>query len=75
MEAHEILLKFQDPASRFFANLAFNQPVRKMVRDHDDADDLTRDVFVKVWEPWQQGYSGTNSHGRLFHPTAKSPRS
>ena len=58
MEDHEILLKFQDPASR---NLAFNQlvrkyqqkvywHVRKMVIDHDDADDLTQDVFVKVWK-------------------------
>ena len=57
MEDHEILLKFQDPASR---NLAFNQlvrkyqqkvywHVRKMVIDHADADDLTQDVFVKVW--------------------------
>ena len=44
LEDHEILLKFQDPASR---NLAFNQlvrkyqrkvywHVRKMVVDHDD---------------------------------------
>ncbi|HEX8330585.1 MAG TPA: sigma-70 family RNA polymerase sigma factor [Hymenobacter sp.] len=58
MEDHDILLKFQDPASR---NLAFNQlvrkyqskvywHVRKMVIDHDDADDLTQDVFVKVWK-------------------------
>jgi RNA polymerase sigma-70 factor (ECF subfamily) len=57
LEDHEILLKFQDPASR---NLAFNQlvrkyqqkvywHVRKMVIDHADADDLTQDVFVKVW--------------------------
>ena len=58
LEDHEILLKFQNPASR---NLAFNQlvrkyqqkvywHVRKMVIDHDDADDLTQDVFVKVWK-------------------------
>ena len=58
MEDADILLKFQDPASR---NLAFNQlvrkyqqkvywHVRKMVVDHDDADDLTQDVFVKVWK-------------------------
>ncbi|HET9503084.1 MAG TPA: sigma-70 family RNA polymerase sigma factor [Hymenobacter sp.] len=58
MEDHEILAKFQDPARR---NLAFNQlvrkyqqkvywHVRKMVIDHDDADDLTQDVFVKVWK-------------------------
>ena len=58
LEDHEILAKFQDPASR---NLAFNQlvrkyqqkvywHVRKMVIDHADADDLTQDVFVKVWK-------------------------
>lgn len=58
MEDPEILRKFQDPASR---NLAFNQlvrkyqqrvywHVRKMVIDHDDADDLTQDVFIKVFQ-------------------------
>ena len=57
MEDQDILAKFADPASR---NLAFNQlvrkyqqkvywHVRKMVVDHDDADDLTQDTFVKVW--------------------------
>ncbi|TGE18924.1 RNA polymerase sigma factor [Hymenobacter elongatus] len=57
MEDQEILAKFADPAAR---NVAFNQlvrkyqqkiywHVRKMVIDHDDADDLTQDVFVKVW--------------------------
>ncbi|MBC6989477.1 MULTISPECIES: RNA polymerase sigma factor [Hymenobacter] len=57
MEDQEILVKFADPAAR---NVAFNQlvrkyqqkvywHVRKMVIDHDDADDLTQDVFVKVW--------------------------
>ncbi|AMM52546.1 RNA polymerase sigma factor [Rufibacter sp. DG15C] len=57
MEDHEILSKFQNPDSR---NLAFNQLVRKyqqkvywhirkMVVDHDDADDLTQEVFVKIW--------------------------
>jgi RNA polymerase sigma factor (sigma-70 family) len=58
LEDSEILAKFRDPASR---NLAFNQlvrkyqqkvywHVRKMVIDHADADDLTQDVFVKVWK-------------------------
>ena len=58
LEDHDILLKFRDPASR---NLAFNQlvrkyqrkvywHVRKMVIGHADADDLTQDVFVKVWQ-------------------------
>ncbi|MBG8553795.1 RNA polymerase sigma factor [Hymenobacter guriensis] len=57
MEDQEILSKFRDPASR---NVAFNQlvrkyqskvywHVRKMVVDHDDADDLVQDTFVKVW--------------------------
>ena len=57
MEDHDIL-KFRDPASR---NGAFNQlvrkhqgkvywHVRKMVVDHADADNLTQDVFVKVWQ-------------------------
>ena len=57
MEDQDILRKFRDPASR---NLAFNQlvrkyqskvywHVRKMVVDHDDADDLTQEVFIKVW--------------------------
>ena len=58
MEDQDIIAKFADPAAR---NVAFNQlvrkyqtkvywHVRKMVIDHDDADDLTQDVFVKVWK-------------------------
>ncbi|MBC5992551.1 RNA polymerase sigma factor [Pontibacter cellulosilyticus] len=58
MEDKEILEKFSQPESQ---NLAFNQLVRKyqqkiywhirkMVIDHDDADDLTQEVFVKVWK-------------------------
>ncbi len=58
MEDQDILAKFADPAAR---NVAFNQlvrkyqqkvywHVRKMVIDHNDADDLTQDVFVKVWK-------------------------
>ncbi|WP_022824583.1 RNA polymerase sigma factor [Hymenobacter norwichensis] len=58
MEDQDILAKFREPAAR---NVAFNQlvrkyqtkvywHVRKMVIDHDDADDLTQDVFVKVWK-------------------------
>ena len=58
MEDQEILAKFADPAAR---HGAFNQLVRKyqtkvywhirkMVIDHADADDLTQDVFVKVWK-------------------------
>ncbi|WP_400190490.1 RNA polymerase sigma factor [Hymenobacter sp. B81] len=58
MDDQEILSKFADPGSR---NLAFNQlvrkyqqkvywHVRKMVVDHDDADDLVQEVFIKVWK-------------------------
>ncbi len=58
MEDREILEKFQNPDSR---NIAFNQlirkyqqkvywHVRKMVIDHDDADDLTQEIFIKVWK-------------------------
>ncbi|RZK17668.1 MAG: RNA polymerase sigma factor [Hymenobacter sp.] len=70
MEDAEILRKFQDPASR---SLAFNQlvrkyqqrvywHVRKMVIDHDDADDLTQDVFVKVF----QHLAGFRQDAQLF---------
>nr|WP_262921682.1 RNA polymerase sigma factor [Pontibacter ruber] len=58
VEDKELLEKFANPDSR---NLAFNQLVRKyqqkvywhirkMVIGHDDADDLTQEVFVKVWK-------------------------
>lgn len=58
MEDKELLLKFSNPDSR---NVAFNQLVRKyqqkvywhirkMVIDHDDADDLTQETFIKVWK-------------------------
>ena len=54
----EILRKFQDERTR---NEAFNLllkkyqqklywHVRRMVIDHDDADDLIQDTFVKVWK-------------------------
>ena len=58
VEDKELLEKFAQPESR---NLAFNQLVRKyqqkvywhirkMVIDHDDADDLTQEVFIKIWK-------------------------
>jgi len=70
LEDADILLKFADPASR---NLAFNQlvrkyqqrvywQVRKMVVSHDDADDLTQDVFVKVWN----NLAGFRQDAQLF---------
>ena len=54
----EILSKFQDEKTR---NEAFNLllkkyqqkiywHIRRMVIDHDDADDLIQDTFVKVWK-------------------------
>ncbi|UEG51966.1 sigma-70 family RNA polymerase sigma factor [Mucilaginibacter daejeonensis] len=54
----EILAKFQDERTR---NEAFNLllkkyqqkiywHVRRMVIDHDDADDLVQDIFIKVWK-------------------------
>jgi len=54
----EILSKFQDERTR---NEAFNLllkkyqqkiywHVRRMVIDHDDADDLVQDIFVKIWK-------------------------
>ena len=57
MEDKEILALFQKPEQR---TEAFNRLVkkyqqkiywhiRKMVISHDDADDLTQEVFIKVW--------------------------
>jgi len=54
----EILSKFQNERTR---NEAFNLllkkyqqkiywHIRRMVIDHDDADDVTQDVFVKIWK-------------------------
>lgn len=56
-EDKEILEKFQQPESR---QLAFNLLVRKyqkrvywlarkMVIDHDDANDITQESFVRIW--------------------------
>ena len=58
MNDKELLLKLKDPETR---NYGFNLMVRnyqqkiywhirKMVIDHDDADDLVQEVFVKVWK-------------------------
>jgi RNA polymerase sigma factor (sigma-70 family) len=58
VEDEEILSKFREDNTR---NEAFNLllkkyqqkiywHVRRMVIDHDDADDLVQDVFVKVWK-------------------------
>lgn len=56
MDDKELLAKIRDPESR---NYGFNMlvrtyqqrvyyHVRKMVIDHDDANDLTQDIFIKI---------------------------
>jgi len=58
LDDKELLVKLKDPETR---NYGFNLMVRKyqkkiywhvrkMVIDHDDADDLVQEVFVKVWK-------------------------
>ena len=56
LEDKELLLKIRNPETRNYGfNLLVREyqkrvywHVRKMVIDHDDADDITQDVFVKV---------------------------
>ncbi len=58
LEDKEILEKFRNPDSRNYAfNLLVREyqeriywHIRKMVIDHEDANDLTQDVFVKVFK-------------------------
>ena len=58
MEDKELLDKFLNPDTRNFAYnqlvRKYQQPIywhiRKMVIDHEDADDLTQEVFIKVWK-------------------------
>ncbi len=58
LEDHELIEKLSGKETR---NFAFNQLVRKyqeriywhirkMVLDHDDADDVVQEVFIKVWK-------------------------
>jgi RNA polymerase sigma factor (sigma-70 family) len=58
VEDTEILSKFQQESTR---NEAFNLllkkyqqkiywHVRRMVIDHDDADDLVQEIFIKIWK-------------------------
>ena len=57
MSDEELLSLFQDPDTRRNAfNLLVRKyqqkvywMVRKMVIDHDDADDITQEVFIKAW--------------------------
>ncbi len=66
----EILSKFQDERTR---NEAFNLllkkyqqkiywHIRRMVIDHDDADDLAQDVFIKVWK----NLAGFRNNAQLY---------
>ena len=56
MEDKELLSKIRNPETRNYGfNLLVREyqkrvywHVRKMVIDHDDADDLTQDVFIKI---------------------------
>jgi RNA polymerase sigma factor (sigma-70 family) len=57
LEDKELLEKFQNAESRNYVfNLLIRKyqqrvygHIRKMVIDHNDADDITQDVFIKVW--------------------------
>ncbi|MCX6181307.1 MAG: RNA polymerase sigma factor [Bacteroidetes bacterium] len=66
----ELLEKFRQPETR---NYGFNLivqsytqriywHVRRMVIDHDDANDLTQDIFIKIWK----GLDGFNEDSKLF---------
>ena len=58
MEDKELLTKFKNPETQHYAfNLLVRKyqekiywHIRKMVIDHDDADDLVQEVFLKVWK-------------------------
>jgi RNA polymerase sigma factor (sigma-70 family) len=65
----ELLQRFREPAQRdqaFALILRQNQKqiyyyVRKMVLDHDDADDLTQTTFIKAWK----GLDGFRGESKL----------
>ena len=58
MEEQEILVKLRDPETRNFGfNLLVRDcqervywHIRKMVIDHDEANDIVQDTFIKVWK-------------------------
>jgi len=58
LEEQEILVKLRDPETHNFGfNLLVRHyqerlywHIRKMVIDHDDADDVVQETFVKVWK-------------------------
>ncbi|MFY0652058.1 MAG: sigma-70 family RNA polymerase sigma factor [Cyclobacteriaceae bacterium] len=57
MEDKDLIEKIQDPQTKNYGfNLLVREyqeriywHVRKMVIDHDDADDLVQEIFIKVW--------------------------
>lgn len=58
MDEGELVRRFKDESTRneaFSAIIKLYQKkvywhIRKMVLDHDDADDLTQNTFVKIWQ-------------------------
>ena len=58
MEEKDLIEKIRNPETKNYGfNLLVREyqeriywHVRKMVIDHDDADDLVQDVFIKVWK-------------------------
>ena len=58
MEDKDLLDKIKNPDTKSYGfNLLVREyqeriywHVRKMVIDHDDADDLTQEVFIKIWK-------------------------
>lgn len=70
----DIVAKFSDEASR---NEAFNDllkkyqqkiywHIRRMLIDHDDADDVTQDVFIKVWKNLENFRSDSQLYTWLY---------
>ncbi len=70
MTDEELLLKFENADTRNFAfNLLVRKyqqkvywHIRKMVIDHDDANDLTQETFIKIWN----GLDGFKGNSQLF---------
>ena len=58
MEDRDLLQKLKNPETkRYGFNLLVREyqqriywHVRKMVIDHDDADDLVQEIFIKIWK-------------------------
>jgi len=74
VEDAEILSKFQDEKTR---NNAFNLllqkyqqkiywHIRRLVIDHDDADDLVQETFVKVWKNLQSFRSDSQLYTWIY---------